>query len=250
MPVLCLHGWPQHWYVWRDVMPALAGDGYRVLAPDMRGSGWSGDPPDGDYRKERLADDALALLDAEGIERAGVIGHDWGAWTGFQLCARAPERVCAFLALGMARPWQPLWRWALQLPRLGYQWPLATPVVGPALVRHGAYVAAILRAAAAPTYDWDPAVLAGYVERQRPGATSALYRQIYTRGLLDRGGEPAPHALEMPVELLVGTHDPAFDSRLIADAERVPGAGHFLVDECPALVVERARTLLRACGSD
>ena len=76
--VLCLHGWPQHWYEWRRLMPALAADGYRVIAPDLRGFGWSEAPADG-YEKENLADDVLALLDELGLERVKLVGHDWGA---------------------------------------------------------------------------------------------------------------------------------------------------------------------------
>ena len=68
-PVLCLHGWPQHWLIWRGVWPALAGE-YRVICPDLRGHGWSGWPDDGDFRKARLADDAVALLDVLGLQRA------------------------------------------------------------------------------------------------------------------------------------------------------------------------------------
>jgi pimeloyl-ACP methyl ester carboxylesterase len=246
-PVLCLHGWPQHWYAWREVMPALADDGYRVLAPDMRGFGWSDAPRDGDFRKERLADDALALLDAEGIERVGLIGHDWGAWTGFLLCAREPERVSAFLALAIARPWQPAMRWLANAPRLAYQWPLAAPILGPALVRRGGYVEAMLRGGAGPGFRWDPGVLRSFVERQGPAASSALYRHIYTRELRDRIGDRAPE-LPMPVELLVGSHEKVLDGALVSDAEMVPGAGHFLVDERPALVIERARAILTACA--
>ena len=78
-PVLCLHGWPQHWLIWRGVIGELQ-DSHRLICPDLRGHGWSGWPQDGDFRKARLADDALALLDALGIERADVIGHDWGGW--------------------------------------------------------------------------------------------------------------------------------------------------------------------------
>src|SRR5882757_1610915 len=66
--VLALHGWPQHWYVWRSVIPLLAD--FRVIAPDLRGLGWSGQPDDGDFRKARMAEDAVALLDALGIRRA------------------------------------------------------------------------------------------------------------------------------------------------------------------------------------
>jgi pimeloyl-ACP methyl ester carboxylesterase len=72
-PVLLLHGWPQSWYEWRSLMPALA-DRHRVVAMDLRGFGWS-DAPRRGYEKENLADDVLAVLDELGIER---VGHDWG----------------------------------------------------------------------------------------------------------------------------------------------------------------------------
>jgi pimeloyl-ACP methyl ester carboxylesterase len=66
-PVLLLHGWPQHWYEWRNLMPALA--------MDLRGFGWSDAPRDG-YEKENLAADVLAVLDELGLERVKLVGHD------------------------------------------------------------------------------------------------------------------------------------------------------------------------------
>jgi pimeloyl-ACP methyl ester carboxylesterase len=61
--VVLLHGFPQHWWMWRRVIPLLAED-HCVLAMDLRGLGWSGQPADGDFRKRRIAEDAVALLDA------------------------------------------------------------------------------------------------------------------------------------------------------------------------------------------
>ena len=90
--ILAVHGWPQHWWLWRDVIPALART-HRVVCPDLRGLGWSGQPADGDFTKARFADDMLALLDLLGIERAGYLGHDWGGWAGWIAALRAPERI-------------------------------------------------------------------------------------------------------------------------------------------------------------
>ena len=59
-PLLLVHGWPQHWFCWRRVVPLLA-DRYRLIMPDLRGHGWS-DAPRG-YDKEQLATDLLGLLD-------------------------------------------------------------------------------------------------------------------------------------------------------------------------------------------
>src|ERR1700751_5746411 len=68
MPVLALHGWPQHHYAWRDLL-ADPPDGMRIIAPDLPGYGWSG-PPRPRWLKEEIAPDVLALLDALGIDRA------------------------------------------------------------------------------------------------------------------------------------------------------------------------------------
>ena len=78
-PVLALHGWPQHWWSWRLVIEELAGE-FRLLCPDLRGLGWSGQPADDDFRKQRIADDAIALLDVLGLEQVRLTGHDWGAY--------------------------------------------------------------------------------------------------------------------------------------------------------------------------
>src|SRR4051794_36789838 len=137
-PVLILHGWPQHWYMARHLIPRLA-DHHRVLALDLRGFGWT-DAPSAGYEKEELATDVLAVLDALGIDRVNLIGHDWGGWIGFLLSLRAPERIDRFLALGITHPWQSIggdWR---QLPRFAYQAPIITPGLGYALHRSGRIV--------------------------------------------------------------------------------------------------------------
>ena len=101
-PIVLVHGWPQHWWMWRHVVPLLAPHAHLVMI-DLRGFGWSDAPP-GPYDKQTLADDLLAVLDALGLDRVGLVAHDWGAWSGFLACMAAPERFTAFLALGCPRP--------------------------------------------------------------------------------------------------------------------------------------------------
>src|SRR5665213_1594209 len=79
-PVILLHGWPDSWHLWRDQMESLAKSGHRVIAPDLRGFGES-DSPDAldEYSLGKLIGDVTALLDEFQIERAALVGHDWGA---------------------------------------------------------------------------------------------------------------------------------------------------------------------------
>ena len=90
-PLLLINGWPQTWYAWREVMPALARE-HTVVAVDSRGSGLSDKPDDG-YDAGTLAADLVALMSALGHERFDVVGHDIGMWTGYALAADHPERV-------------------------------------------------------------------------------------------------------------------------------------------------------------
>jgi pimeloyl-ACP methyl ester carboxylesterase len=92
-PLLLVHGWPQTWYAWRLVMPALARD-FFVVAPDQRGIGLSGRPAEG-YDTGTLAGDLAALMDALGHERFAVAGHDTGMWIGYALAADHRGRVAA-----------------------------------------------------------------------------------------------------------------------------------------------------------
>ncbi|MEU9780792.1 alpha/beta hydrolase [Streptomyces phaeochromogenes] len=89
--LLLIGGWPQTWYAWREVMPALARR-HTVVAVDSRGSGLSDKPDDG-YDAGTLSADLVALMAALGHDRFDVVGHDIGTWTGYALAADHPERV-------------------------------------------------------------------------------------------------------------------------------------------------------------
>ncbi|MFD5630822.1 alpha/beta fold hydrolase [Streptomyces sp. NPDC127072] len=89
--LLLIGGWPQTWYAWREVMPALARR-HTVVAVDSRGAGLSDKPDDG-YDAGTLAADLVALMAALGHDRFDVVGHDIGTWTAYALAADHPERV-------------------------------------------------------------------------------------------------------------------------------------------------------------
>ena len=128
-PVLMLHGWPQHWYLWRDVIPTVAPHA-RLIAPDFRGFGWSEVPKDG-YEKDQLKRDVLAVLDELGVDEFTVAGHDWGAYVGFLLALEHPDRVRALLAMNVLPPWPARDRKvALDAWRFLYMPVLSTPGLG------------------------------------------------------------------------------------------------------------------------
>jgi pimeloyl-ACP methyl ester carboxylesterase len=90
-PLLLVHGWPQTWYAWRMLMPALARD-FSVVAIDQRGIGLSGKPRDG-YDTGTLANDLVALMDALGHQRFALYGTDVGMPIAYALAADHPDRV-------------------------------------------------------------------------------------------------------------------------------------------------------------
>jgi pimeloyl-ACP methyl ester carboxylesterase len=101
--VLLLHGFPQTSHCWRRIVPLL--DDYRTIAPDQRGYSPGARPLDVEsYRVPELAADALALLDELGVERAHVVGHDWGGAVAWQLGARHPSRVETLTVLSTPHP--------------------------------------------------------------------------------------------------------------------------------------------------
>jgi pimeloyl-ACP methyl ester carboxylesterase len=104
-PVLLLHGFPDTHRLWRHQMRALTGAGMRAIAPDLRGFGESGKPDAvAEYGVARSVADMIALLDALEIERAHVVGHDWGAAVAWALAAFLPDRIDRLVALSVAHP--------------------------------------------------------------------------------------------------------------------------------------------------
>ena len=90
--VLLIHGWPQTWYMWRDIIPGLAPN-YRVIAPDLRGLGESSRPVGG-YDKKTIANDLWRLThDVLGEASLRVVGHDWGGPVAFSLAAQHRDAV-------------------------------------------------------------------------------------------------------------------------------------------------------------
>jgi pimeloyl-ACP methyl ester carboxylesterase len=104
-PVLLLHGFPENATMWAGVEPVLHAAGLRTIAPDQRGYS-PGARPAGvaAYSVHHVVADALGLLDAYGIGRVHVLGHDWGAVVGWNLAVRHPDRVATLTAVSVPHP--------------------------------------------------------------------------------------------------------------------------------------------------
>jgi pimeloyl-ACP methyl ester carboxylesterase len=104
-PVVLLHGFPDSGRLWRHQVPALAAAGFQVIVPDLRGYGRSGKPREAEaYSLPVLAGDVLAILADLGIERAHIVGHDWGAALSWALASFAPDSVDHLVAMSVGNP--------------------------------------------------------------------------------------------------------------------------------------------------
>ena len=102
VPVLLCHGFPESWYSWRHQLEALANEGFRAIAPDMRGYGQTDKPEAADqYTLFHLTGDMIGLLDELDIEKAIVIGHDWGAPVASHCALFRPDRFPALATLSV-----------------------------------------------------------------------------------------------------------------------------------------------------
>jgi pimeloyl-ACP methyl ester carboxylesterase len=104
-PVILLHGFPEFSYGWRKQIPALTEAGFRVIVPDQRGYNLS-DKPGGvsSYDVNILAQDIIGLFDHFGIEKAKLVGHDWGAVIAWTVALNHPERLEKLAILNVPHP--------------------------------------------------------------------------------------------------------------------------------------------------
>jgi pimeloyl-ACP methyl ester carboxylesterase len=253
VPVLALHGWPQHHYEWRDLL-ADPPEGLRIIAPDLPGYGWSGAAPH-HWQKEQVASDVLALLDALALRRVVLVGHDWGGWIGYLMSLREPERFSAFLALNIMHPWQTLAGTIPHLWRFYYQ-----PLVAFAGIRLQRDTEFAYRALRGSLFDSSRVTCEDarwFSERLRDPVCAAAgrdtYRTFLSRELPAAVRHPERRRLTVPTRALFGVADGALHWSLASAGttraddytlELVAGCGHFIVDELPGLVRERLGALV------
>jgi pimeloyl-ACP methyl ester carboxylesterase len=248
-PVLLLHGFPDTHAIWRRQIPALAAAGLRVIAPDLRGYGKTDMPGEvGAYALEFLADDVLRLMDALGIERAVVVGHDWGALIGWHLAMHAPHRVTRYAALSVGHP-KSIARSGLgQKLRFWYMLLFMTPVLAERAIKAGNW-AALRRLSR--SREQQEIWIAALAPQGR--LTAALN---YYRANLKPSSPRQWRPVDVPVMGIWSEHDPALgEQQMLATRdqcragfryERLDGVGHWMQlsggDRLAGLLIDFART--------
>ncbi len=243
-PVVLLHGFPQTWFAWRRVIPALA-ERYTVIAPDLRGMGDSS-KPQGGYDKRTVAGDIHELVRALGHERIRLVGHDIGGWVAYPYAATHPEEVEKLVMVqalvpgyGLERNMQQAWHFRFHME----------PDLPEALVsgRERMYLNYFLGQGAYDPSAISPEALDEYVRCfSTPGTKRAAFN--YYRALpqdAKDNQELAKTKLTMPVLALGGEfaeRDNVLDSvKQVAEDVRggiVERAGHSIPEERPDRLAE------------
>jgi pimeloyl-ACP methyl ester carboxylesterase len=248
-PLLLLHGWPEFWLTWEPVMARLA-DRYRLIAPDLRGFGDS-DKPAGPYGPDGHAADMLALLDALGVARAGVVGHDVGGAVMQPLARAAPQRLAGLFFFDFVYPGIGARMGAPdRLNEIWYQsfnqMEIAPALVGATRDTCAAYIGHILRHWAHRKDAFDD-VLPAFVDNfLKPGNLAggfAHYRASHAgRIAMMKGEGPRLPPIGVATCIRWAEHDPLFPyawtDRLAEtfsdlDVAQFPGVGHFPHREDP-----------------
>ena len=251
---LCFHGFPDHAYSFRHLLPDLAEAGFRAIAPFMRGYAPTQAPKDGKYQAVLMCRDVLGIIDALGAENAYLIGNDWGAGAVTGATVLAPEKVNKLVTIASGRADRELQRTYLHLRGTwhGYffQMPFAEEVVA-----HNdyAFVEDWWRDAS-PEWDIPAYALESIRETfRKPGVVQAAlsyYRARYRPELQDPSAKEdedrvAAGPVTVPTLALHGTRDrpkrlDGFESEnmdryFTGGLEKViiPGTGHFMHQEKP-----------------
>ena len=258
-PVVLLHGWPETWFEWRHVMPAIA-ERHPVIAPDLRGLGDSSRPGDG-YDKRMVAYDVFRLLSGHlGLERWHIVGHDWGGPTAFALAAAHPEAALSLTVIDVVIPGD-----GGEFSQGGRRWHHAfhrTPDLPEALVggRERTYLGWFYRAySARPDAIDEEAVdeyLRTYSQPEALRAGFAYYRNLPRDAADNEALLATGFRLPMPVLAIGGGRTDAFgragevEASMRRVARDVRGliaedCGHFVPEEAPELT---ARAILDHVG--
>jgi epoxide hydrolase 4 len=255
-PVLLLHGFPDSSLGFRELCEALAAQGFRAIAPDLRGYGLSDKPPGLEpYRASKVVEDLAALARWTGDEKVAVLGHDWGGTLSYYLASEHPELVSKLVVLNAAHPQsyaRALGR-SLQLLRSWYI--LLFQLRGIAewvITRRWVFGWMLRRLVAQRERLTDAWIEACWRELLRPGAARAALS--YYRALV-RWPIRCSRLIAAPTLVVWGDRDPALDPCVLDDlperisqvaVKHIEEAGHFVHWDEPERVLAELVTFLRA----
>jgi pimeloyl-ACP methyl ester carboxylesterase len=253
-PIVLVHGFPQTWYEWRRIIPALA-ERFTVIAPDYRGAGHSSRPVTG-YDKRTMATDLRELVRHLGFERAAIVGHDIGLMVAYSYAAQFPEATSKLVAIDAPLPGTKVWDRISVDPRV---WHFAfhgardlpeTLVAG----REREYLTFFVNARIYNTAAFTPEDLDHYVRAYaEPGAMRAgfeVYR-AFEQDVRDNR-ELMKNRLTMPVLAVGGAHStsgPLIEEMMREVADDVTGvvipeSAHWIPEENPDALLESLTTFL------
>jgi len=249
-PLVLLHGFPEFWYGWRHQLDALAEAGFRVLAPDQRGYNLSDKPRAvRAYALDRLTQDLIGLLDAEGIDRACVAGHDWGGAVAWWAAATRASRLGRVAILNAPHPlvfrrW--LWRDRVQRRRSWYVFFFQIPWLPELWYRRDRFSIGVRSLRAGSRSRVTEAELDAYRRAwSQPGAVRSMLHWYRAALRHPSAVRPNPELIRTPLLLVWGERDRYLEASMVdpslalcADArvERLPDAGHWLHHEHPTRV--------------
>lgn len=246
-PVLLLHGWPQTSDAWRPVMAPLAAQGWRVIVPDLRGTGESERTANG-YAKDDQAEDVRRLLEQlDATTPVRLVGHDIGGMVAFSFARLHPDRVARLVLVDLAVPGLGLEE-AMDVAH-GGRWHFGLfmqPQVPDMLIaghedEFFSWWFTVLsgRADALPR-DVVEGYTRAYTGRDALAAGFGHYRTLLADGDVNRAWVADGGSLPMPVLAVGGQHSAglhlAASLRGVAprlEGVAVPGAGHFVIEEAP-----------------
>ena len=247
--VILLHGFPEFWGGWATHMPMLARQGFRVIAPDLRGYGTSEKPKRvKDYALKHLVEDVAGILDVLGHPTAYVVGHDWGGALAWEVARTIPERVERLVVINCP-PVDVLQRSALGNPMqilrswytLFFQMPFL-PQWSSSLGNHKVLCSIMIRSAVPGTFTHES--LAAHRDAwSNPGAIRSMIH--WYRAAL-RHAPKGGRRISVPALLLWGEGDRFLGTPLIEptaalcdsiEVVRFPDNTHWLPHEQPEVVV-------------
>lgn len=250
-PIVLIAGWPQTWWSFHKIMPALA-EKHQVIAVDIRGMGNS-DKPENGYTKKNMAHDVLALVKKIGNEKVSIVGHDIGASVAISFAGHFPENTDKLIVLDTPHPDENMYK----LPML----PIGAPVFPwwvafnqvkdlPEKLIEGRFhmiqdwIFDHLLQDKSAINDFDRKVYANaYAEKDSIRASNAWY-QTFTQDIQDIKTMATIHVPTMGIASSESYEMLTFSLSQYAinlEMKEIKGTGHFLMEEQPE---ETAQSIL------